>query len=119
MRALQPLCTEGENMAALGFNMDGGLSFLPLIHGGNGKFLNDVGACSSLDFSMRIFQSSGEKIEMDKWKLKERRTIAAAGGRTYSEGRLWDERGTMVASMTQVCILRPKTQVQMKTAGKL
>ena len=119
MRALHPLVSQGENMAALGFNMDGGLSFLPLIHGGEGKFLDDVGACSSLDFSMRIFQSGEEKMEMDKWKLKERRTIAAAGGRTYSEGRLWDERGMIVASMTQVCILRPKAQAQMKTAGKL
>ena len=108
LRAQQTLTTEAENMAALGFVMDGGLSFLPLIHGGEGKFLDDVGACSTLDFSIRMFQTGDEKLEMDKWKLKERRTIAAAGGRTYTEARLWNERGKMMASMTQACILRPK-----------
>lgn len=112
LRAQQILITEAENMAALGFVMDGGLSFLPLIHSGEGKFLDDVGACSTLDFSMRIFQTGDEKLEMDKWKMKERRTIAAAGGRTYTEARLWDRKGKMVASMTQACILRPKPKAR-------
>jgi hypothetical protein len=33
---------------------------------------------------------------------------AADVGRTYSESRLWNQSGAMVASMTQQCILRPK-----------
>ena len=112
LRAQQDLTTEAENMAALGFVMDGGLSFTPLLHGGEGKFLDDVGACSTLDFSLRSFQTGDEKLEMDKWKLKERWTIAAAGGRTYTEARLWDRKGKMVASMTQACILRPKPKAR-------
>ena len=117
MRTHETLADEAGAMGALGFIMDAGLSFLPLMHNEQGKFLDDVGACSTLDFSMRIFQTADEKLEMDHWKLKERRTIAAAGGRTYSEARLWDETGKMVASMTQACILRPKTKA--KTGEKL
>ena len=116
-RARGCLETEGENMAAIGFNMDGGLSFAPLVHGGQGAFLQDVGACSTLEFSLRVFRSGDEKIEMHKWHLKERKTVVAAGGITYSEARLWDERGNMVANMTQASIMRSKGEV--KKGGKL
>jgi acyl-CoA thioesterase len=109
VRVRAQLGNEAENMAALGFQMDFGLSYLPLAHDENGKFIEDVGACGTLDFALRIFHSGDEKLAMDEWKLKERKTVAAAGGRTFSEGRLWDMRGNLVASMTQTCILRPKS----------
>ena len=108
IRIRDRLPTEGENMAGLGFTMDGGLSFLPLIHAEEGKFVDDIGPCSSLDFSMRLFQTGDERLELDKWHLKERKTIAAAGGRSYSEGRLWNAQGKLVAIMSQMGILRPK-----------
>jgi acyl-CoA thioesterase II len=109
VRVRDQLGSEAENMAALGFQMDFGLSYLPLAHDEKGKFIEDVGACGTLDFALRIFQSGDEKLAMDEWKLKERKTVAAAGGRTFSEGRLWDRKGNLVASMNQTCILRSKT----------
>lgn len=102
-RAAHPLANRDEQAAALSFLMDGGLSFLPLIH--DHRFLDDAGACSSLDFALRIFVPT---IDIIQWHLKERKTIAADVGRTYSESRLWNQSGSMVASMTQQCILRPK-----------
>lgn len=83
-----PLQTKGEQIASLGFIMDGALSFLPLAH--NHMFFDDVSACSSLDFALRIF-SPGPK--MDEWHLREAVNHRAGHGRTYSESRLWDEPG--------------------------
>lgn len=101
-RARNKLSNTGEQLSALAFNMDGGLSFIPLIH--DHKFLEDVGACSSLDFALRIFS---DNIDMTKWHLKERRAIAGQGGRTYSEARLFDESGKLVAIESQQSIMRP------------
>jgi acyl-CoA thioesterase II len=92
-----------DRYAGLGFIMDEALSFWPLtLHN---KGLHDAAACSSLDFSLRFFR---EDFDLTKWHLREWVTIAAAGGRTYTESRLWDEDGNMVADMTQQSILRPK-----------
>ncbi|PSN58921.1 Thioesterase/thiol ester dehydrase-isomerase [Corynespora cassiicola Philippines] len=92
-----------DQVACLAFLMDGGLAGLPLAH--QKMFLDDAGACSSLDFALRVFQSG---VDLREWHLRESLTIAGGHGRTYSEGRLWDRFGNMVASMTQQCILRPK-----------
>jgi acyl-CoA thioesterase II len=102
-RATQPLPDQNVQAAALAFLMDGALTFLPLIH--DHRFLEDAGACSTLDFALRIFVPI---ININQWHLKERKTITADAGRTYSESRLWNQSGTMVASMTQQCVLRPK-----------
>lgn len=91
-----------DRLAGLAFNMDGGLSFLPLVH--DHKFLEDVGDCSSLDFALRIFSKD---IDLYKWHLKERRTIAAQGGRTFSEACLSREDGQVVAIESQQSIMRP------------
>ncbi|KAH8885817.1 Thioesterase/thiol ester dehydrase-isomerase [Thozetella sp. PMI_491] len=103
LRARHPLPLPGDKAAGVSFLMDGGLSFLPLTH--NHMWFDDAGACSSLDFALRFLTPS---IDLTKWHIKERQTIAAGAGRTYSEGRLWDADGTMVATMTQQSILRPK-----------
>ncbi|KAH7018148.1 thioesterase-like superfamily-domain-containing protein [Microdochium trichocladiopsis] len=93
----------GDRAAAVSFLMDGGLSFLPLTH--NHMWMEDTGACSSLDFALRFMVPD---IDLGKeWHLRERTTISGAKGRTYSEARLWDEKGELVASMTQSSILRP------------
>ncbi|CAI7576996.1 unnamed protein product [Penicillium discolor] len=104
-RVKHPLQTEGEQIASLGFIMDGVLSFLPLAH--NHMFFNDVGACSSLDFALRIFTP---RPKMDEWHLREIINHHASNGRTYSESKLWDEGGNLVASMTQQSILRAPTK---------
>jgi len=102
-RASHPLKTEAAHIAGLSFYMDGALSFIPLSH--SHLFLQDAGACSSLDFSLRILSN---KINLNEWHLKEMKTIHGGEGRTYSEARIWDLQGNMVASMTQQNILRPK-----------
>lgn len=93
----------GDQLAILAFFMDGGLSFLPLAH--QSMFLHEAGACSSLDFALRVYQPA---LDMRKWHFRERNTTVAGHGRTYSESRLWDQDGNMVASMTQQSILRPQ-----------
>lgn len=107
-KAKVPLKGSAQNVAALTFIMDGAVSFLPLTH--SGKFLYDVQACSSLDFSLRFFSND---VDCNKWLLRELRTNAGAEGRTYSESRLWDESGNMVACMTQQCIMRPKPKTKL------
>lgn len=96
----------------VGFMMDAGLSFLPLVH--EHLFFDDVGACSTLEFAIRIWDHSPD---LTKWHLRERKTINANGGLTYSEGRLWSQdRKMLVASMTQQCILRPKPDAPKKAS---
>ncbi|CAG9945560.1 unnamed protein product [Clonostachys rosea f. rosea IK726] len=101
-RSHVPVTTPAQNAAVLSFFMDGALSFLPLSHSHMG--LEDAGACSSLDFALRIFVT---EVKMDRWHLRERITSRGGNGRTYSEGRLYDESGVLVASMTQQSIMRP------------
>jgi acyl-CoA thioesterase II len=102
LKAKGDLPTNGEQLAALAFNMDGGLSFIPLIH--DHAFLEDAGACSSLDFALRIFT---DKLDLTQWHVKERKAIAGEGGRTYSEARLFDADGNLVAIESQQSIMRP------------
>lgn len=101
-----PLSSRNEHLAALAFLMDGALSFLPLSH--NRMWFDDVAACSTLDFALRVFVPD---VDLHGWLLRERVTSRAGAGRSYSEGRLWDERGNLVASNTQQSILRAKKGV--------
>jgi acyl-CoA thioesterase len=101
-RSKSELVTEADQLSALAFYMDGALSFLPLSH--KHMFLQDAGACSTLDFALRIFSN---KVDLTDWHLKEMKTHNGAEGRTYSEAQLWDKKGNMIASMTQQCVMRP------------
>jgi acyl-CoA thioesterase len=98
---------DGEQWAALAFLMDGGLAFLPLVH--EKITMSDTHAWSSLDFALRLFRP---KIHMNDWHIRERVSHAAGVGRTFSESRIWDEQGTLVASMTQQSILRLKPEAK-------
>ena len=102
-RVRHPLPLLADKFAALGFIMDEALSFLPLTH--DGRPLYDSAACSSLDFAIRFFTPD---LDLTRWSLREFETIAARDGRTYSESRMWDAEGNMLASMTQQSIMRPK-----------
>lgn len=104
-RSLVKLESSAANFAALAFLMDGALSFIPMTHGN--MWFEDVGACSTLDFALRIFVP---EVDMESWTLKERFTSRGGSARSYSEGRLWDDKGQLVASMTQQSILRPKKE---------
>ncbi|KAF2149766.1 acyl-CoA thioesterase II [Myriangium duriaei CBS 260.36] len=103
------LKSRAEQAAALAFQMDGAVSFMPLVH--SHMSLADAGACSTLDFALRVM---GNDFDLNKWCHREWKCIAAGVGRTYSEAQVWDEEGRMIASMTQSCIMRP-----LKEKGKL
>ncbi|KAH7203123.1 acyl-CoA thioesterase II [Fusarium redolens] len=105
-RSRQQLPSPNDQYAAFIFMMDGFLSFLPLAH--NKMFLDDAAACSSLDFALRLFTVD---MKLEDWHLRELRTLCGANGRTFSESRVWDQHGTLIASMTQQSILRPKGDV--------
>ena len=102
-RTREPLLTKAEQLAGLAFLMDGALSFLPLTQ--DHKFLDDVAACSSLDFALRIFSND---FDMNTRHIKELTTSNASFGLSYSEGRFWDRDRRMIASMSQHSILRLK-----------
>ena len=57
-------------------------------------------------FALGVVRPAGE-VDLGRWHFRERKTVGAAAGRTYGEGRLWDEEGRLVAVETQACILRP------------
>lgn len=105
---------EHEQLGAVTLFMDGALSFVPLVH--DHKWLDDAGACSSLDFALRFFDDS---VDFNNFHLHEMRAIAGAEGRTFSEARLWDESGKMVATMTQQSIMRPKPEAKVKAKSSL
>jgi len=111
VRSKSKLSTEAENVSALSFYMDGALSFIPLSF--SHMFLQDAGACSTLDFALRIFSN---KVDMNQWHVKEMKTITGAEGRTYSESQIWDQQGNMIASMTQQSIMRPPKAKVVKPA---
>lgn len=104
-RSMAKLETPAKNYAALAFLMDGALSFVPLTHGH--LWFEDTKACSTLDFATRIFTPD---IKMESWHLRERITSRGGHGRTYAEGRLWDDKGQLVASATQQSIMRLKRE---------
>lgn len=103
IKTLGPLASRAEKMSALAFELDGALSFTPMAH--SGLWFEDVGVASTLDFAMRLFVPD---VDLGRWHLRERSTVAAAVGRQYSESRMWDQQGNLVASMTQQSILRPR-----------
>lgn len=101
IRVKHPVESESQHMASLGFILDGMLSFLPLTH--SHMFLDDAGACSSLDFALRIFSPT---FNINNWNLRECTSHSASHGLSYSESRVWNDEGKMIACMTQQCILR-------------
>ncbi|KAJ0426758.1 thioesterase-like superfamily-domain-containing protein [Aspergillus carlsbadensis] len=102
VRCRTPLRNSLEHYAGLAFVLDGYLSFLAGMH--NHMFLDDAAACASLDFSVRVFSND---FDLTQWNLREMKTVAGGEGRTYSEARLWNGQGRLVANMTQQSILRP------------
>ncbi|KAL4757084.1 thioesterase-like superfamily-domain-containing protein [Aspergillus foveolatus] len=109
-RCRAPLSTRSDHYAALAWMLDAYLTFTPLAH--SGMFFDDAAACATLDFAIRFFC---DEFDLCDWLLREIKTIVGGEGRSYTEGRVWNERGRLVASMSQQSILRPKV---MKRGGK-
>lgn len=95
--------TRQESYAAISFIMDAALAFLPVTF--SNKFITDYGALSTLDCALRFHTSD---FSCNDWLLHEQITECGNEGRTYSTGRVFKEDGTLVATMTQSSILRPK-----------
>ena len=89
-RSKAPLKSQAEHAAGLALHIDGGLSFLPLSH--SHLFLQDAGACSSLDFAVRIFSNS---LDINQCHLKEMKTVHGSEGEPIVKlesgmrGELW------------------------------
>lgn len=104
----------GETCAAIGFIMDAALAFLPATL--QSLFLDDYGAISSLDASLRFHEPEdrlfahagadstaadaaegvvGKALDMQQWLLIEQTTEAGGDGRTYSTGRLFIQDSAM------------------------
>lgn len=103
MRLRVPVTSVREKTAALLFLLDGGVPFTALAH--NHLWYTDSGPCNTLEFALRLFEPV---VDVNKWHVRERKTIVAGHGRSYNEARLFDQAGILTASMTQQCILRPK-----------
>src|SRR6202000_3534115 len=75
-------------LGALALAMDMVMSFVPLVHAG--MFLDEVGACSSLDFALRVFEPD---VDLDDRHLRELVAVQAglAGGATGARG--WGKEG--------------------------
>ena len=101
-KAKHEMSLPAEHVAGLAMITDGALSFLALTH--SGLSFADAGAQSSLEFAFRVFEN---KIDLDQWHLREMSTVTGGSGRTFNEAKIWDEKGHLVAEMTQQCILRP------------
>ncbi|KAE8363023.1 thioesterase-like superfamily-domain-containing protein [Aspergillus caelatus] len=103
-RVPELLDNEAEQISALAFYADKGLAYIPAIHYGYG--LRQASACATLEFSLRVFVHG---LNLENWHLAEQKSLAAGNARAFSEGRIWNEDGHLVASMTQQTILRPST----------
>ena len=105
-----------EHVAALALVMDMGISSTPVEH--RGRRLPAAGVQSRLHLALRVCANGGPGgVDLNAWNLRELSTVTGGEGRTYTEARVWDEKGRMVCNMTQQCILRPK--VKARTKAKL
>ncbi|PLB52238.1 hypothetical protein P170DRAFT_444272 [Aspergillus steynii IBT 23096] len=106
-RARSPLFGEAEQISALAFYMDKGLAYIPALH--HGYHPSEADACASLDFSLRFFEHG---LNLEEWHYTEQKGFVANHARVYSEGRVWDSKGRLLASMTQQTILRPNPRIK-------
>ncbi|ODM19406.1 hypothetical protein SI65_04390 [Aspergillus cristatus] len=103
-RARGPLDSEAEQISALAFYINRGLAYIPANH--SGYELLEASACATLDFALRIFTHA---VNLQNWHVTEQKALVAENARAFSEGRVWDESGRLIVSMTQQTILRPRT----------
>ncbi|KAB8265063.1 hypothetical protein BDV32DRAFT_145095 [Aspergillus pseudonomiae] len=101
-----PLYNEAEQISALAFYADKGLAYVPALHSGYDSW--QASACATLEFSLRIFVHG---LNLWNWHMAEQKAPVAENTRACSEGRIWNENGHLVASMTQQTILRPNADL--------
>lgn len=122
-RSKQKLSEKVHQWAFIAFVLDGPTGWVPLLH--TQRPLEEFEAVASLEFALRFFvpavgggegkkSSESGVLDCNDWHLREIKSTAAGGGRTFFEGKVWDGAGRLVASFTQQDIARPKK----KKAGK-
>ncbi|CAD6893076.1 unnamed protein product [Tilletia controversa] len=60
----------------------------------------------SLDFSIRFHREDG--LDVNRWTLRQLKTLTAADGRTFNQVTLWDEDGRIIATVSQQGHLAPR-----------
>lgn len=90
------------NTALMVWILDGALSSIALTF--ERRRLDDIAAAASLDFAIRF---THDRPNMNRWNLHEIATIAGGWGRTFSQGNVYNESGSLVATMSQQNIMRP------------
>lgn len=105
-----PISPVMAHAATMAFALDGALAFAPLSLGK--KSMLDASAASTLDFATRFHS---DVLDMNQYLLREIRPIQAGWQRTYSEARLFDTNGHLVATCTQQGVLRPVQEGAMAT----
>ncbi|KNG85628.1 hypothetical protein ANOM_006027 [Aspergillus nomiae NRRL 13137] len=105
-RAPVALDNEAEQVSALAFYADKGLAYVPALH--SAYDLWQASACATLQFSLRIFV---QDLNLGNLHMAEQKALVAGNARAFSEGRIWNENGHLVASMTQQTILRPNADL--------
>jgi acyl-CoA thioesterase II len=103
IRSRAPLSSQNEHLAAMAYLMDMAAGSLAAAH--NHQGLEDLGVCSSLEFSLRFFSN---KVNINEWHLREMSARVGAEGRSFHEIRVWDTQHKLVAILTQQAIMRPK-----------
>lgn len=95
-----PLYTEADQITALAFYMDRGLTYIPANNAGFSLF--QASACATFDSALRI---PTHGVGLRTWHISERQTCGAGNARALSEGRVFDAKGHLLASVTQKTIL--------------
>jgi acyl-CoA thioesterase len=87
--------------------MDKGLAYIPALN--NGYHPSEASVCASLDVSLRFFE---HEFNLEEWHYTKQSSFVANHARVYSEGRVWDSNGRLLASMTQQTILLPNSKTE-------
>lgn len=101
-KGMLPISSIIAHVATIAFALDGALSFAPLSLAKQ-SFLS-ASAASTLEFATRFHT---DVLDINQYLLREIQPIHAGWQRTFSEARLFDTTGRLVASCSQQGVMRP------------
>ena len=111
--ALLPPTALAATAAFVAYELDAYLPALPLFF--QTHTLADTASSSALDFALRFHQPN---LNPDAWFLREFTSDVSADERSYAQAHLWQEESdgslSLIATMSQACILRGKPPSQGK-----
>lgn len=98
----EPISKSAATSAIIAFFLDQQIPFLPVTFTHRGH--RDVSAATALEFALRFHHNYPD---FTQWHFREVKTIAGGWGRTFGDAHLWNEKGELVATMSQQSILTP------------